>query len=230
LETVTATSAASIKPDAAALKKYGFDKPSAVIKFTVNGKSYKLTAGAKNGANRYVMLEGTDVIYITTNASVDAWADASYFTLRSKFVLLPLITDVSGMTVTSGSEVNTFAIARTKDEKKSTEDTPAYTYTVTGNNGKKLTYDKNFKNYYQTVISATLLEDYSKKPSGTPAATIEYKYFDGSKHIVQFYNAADRRFAAVVDGIVCGLVKSTDVDTIISNTKLMENDTLVSVE
>lgn len=229
LATLAATEAVAIQPDAAALKNYGLDNPSAVVSFTVNKKNYKLMAGAKKDTGRYVMQEGVNVVYLVPNDSVSAWADTNLYKLRSKFVCLPLITDVSDMTVTSGSEVNTFKIARTKDEKNSTQDTPSYTYAVTGNGGKALTYDKNFKNYYQSVIAIQLIEDSDKQPTGTPAVTVEYKYYDGRKITVQFYSTGDRRYTAVVDGVVSGLVKASDVDPIIGNTKKMENNELVAV-
>lgn len=230
LASLSATDVASIHTDAATLKKYGLDKPTAIVSFTVNKKSYKLMAGSKNGSNRYVMLEGVNAVYVVSNDSVSSWADTSLFGLRSKFAFLTAITNVSGMTVTSGSDVNTFTIARTKDAKNSTEDKPVYTYEVTGNGGKKLTYDANFKNYYQTVIAVQLLEDAKQQPAGTPAVTIEYKYYTGGKSTVQFYSSGDRRYTAVVDGKACGLVKSTDVDAIISNTKKMASNALISTD
>lgn len=224
LASLSASDVAEVNPDAATLKKYGLDKPSAIVSFTVNKKSYKLSAGAKKDSSRYVMLDGVNVIYLVTNDSVSSWADTSLYKLRSKFVCLPMITDVSGMTVTSGSDVNTFNITRTKDEKNSTEDSPAYTYALTGNSGKKLTFDPNFKGFYQTVIGICLVEESDKQPTGTPAITIEYKYYSGTKHTVQFYSAGDRRYTAVVDGVVSGLVKSSDVEAITANVKKMQNN------
>jgi hypothetical protein len=229
LATLSATEVAAIQPDAAALKKYGLDNPSAVASFTVNKKSYKVLAGAKSSSNRYVMLDGVNVVYLVTNDSVTAWADTNLFKLRDKFVCIPAISNVASMTVTSGSDVNTFNISRTKDTAASSGSTTAYKYEVTGNGGKKLTYDQNFKNYYQAVIQTTLLEDSNKKPTGTPAVTIAYKLYDGTSKTVEYYSTADRRYTAVVNGVVSGLVKSADVEAIVTNTKTMQNNGLIAV-
>ncbi|HBG55196.1 MAG TPA: hypothetical protein DDW99_02940, partial [Ruminococcaceae bacterium] len=74
LESLTADTVEAVRPDAAALKKYGLDRPSAVAEFTVNRKSYRLLLGAKTGSSYPAMLDGVDVVYTVTQDKVAPWA------------------------------------------------------------------------------------------------------------------------------------------------------------
>ena len=88
-------------------------------------------AGAKSEdkSEQYIMKDGVDVIYTISSGNISAWTDTSAFDLRTKFILLPMITDVEKLTVGFDGKDNVFELSRTKDEEKSTEDKPAYTYT-----------------------------------------------------------------------------------------------------
>lgn len=146
------------------------------------------------------------------------------FTLRSKLILLPTISDVKSITVIQGSDSSTLTATRTKDESKSTQDKPVYTYKVAGSNGKELDYDTNYKNFYQSLISLELLETADGKPSGSPVYSVEYQYYDkNNKDTIQFYQSGDRRYTAVVNGQVQGVVTSSDVDSIIANYQKLQN-------
>lgn len=224
LATVTASSVEAIRPDAAALKTYGFDQPTAVAEFTVNKGSYKLIVGAKKDSSYYVMMDKGNVVYSVSADSISAWAEATAFSVRSKSLLMPNISDVKSITVTQGSASSALNIARTKDEAKSTQDKPAYTYKVTGTGGKELAYDTNYKNFYKSLISIQLLEAAGGKPSGTPAYSVEYQYYDkGGKDTIQLYKSGDRRYTAVVNGQVYGTVTSTDVDKMTSSYQQLQN-------
>lgn len=224
LATVTAASVEKINPDAAALKSYGLDQPSAIAEFTVNKSSYKLVAGAKKDNNYYVMLDKGNIVYLVAADSVSPWAGTSAFALRSKLIFTPLITDVKSIGVTQGAASSVLTIARTKDETKSTEDTPAYTYKVVGTGEKALDYDTNYKNFYKNLISVELLEAATGKPTGTPVYSVEYQYYDkNQKDTVQFYNGGDRRYTVVVNGEVCGAVTSTEVDKVFASYQQLQS-------
>jgi hypothetical protein len=229
LATVTATSVEAVNPDAAALKKYGLDTPSAVAEFTVNKGNYKVIAGAQNGDNYYVMLDKGNAVYLVSKDSAGAWVNTSAFALRSKLILMPNIATVKSITVTQGTTPAVLTIARTKDEKTSTEDKPAYTYKVTGTSGKELAYDTNYKKFYESLISLELLEEANTKPSGKPDYTIQYAYYDKSNtDTVEFYKSGDRRYTAVLNGQVCGTVVSTDLEKVSSKLKLLQDGQTVS--
>ena len=223
LTSLTANGVAAVNPDAAALKKYGFDKPTAAVAFTVNKGSYKLTIGAKSSTGYYVMLDGVNVVYDVSAESVSGWVSAGFFGLRSKNVISPTIDDISGITITSGSDVCKVDVARTKDTTKSTQDKTYYTYKVTQNNGKEVNYNKAYINFFENIAGIAILEDAKTVPSGKPALTIEYSYFaKSSKDVVQYIPSGDRRYTAVLNGKAFGNVTQDDLDTINSNVKQLE--------
>lgn len=223
LTSLTANGVAAVNPDAAALKKYGFDKPTASVEFTVNKGSYQLTVGAKSSTGYYVMLGGVNVVYDVSADSVSGWVSAGLFGLRSKNVISPTIDDISGMTITSGSDVCKVDVARTKDTSKSTQDKTYYNYKVTQNNGKAVNYNKAYINFFENIAGIAILEDAKTVPSGTPALTIEYSYFEKpKKDVVQYIKSGDRRYTAVLNGKPFGIVTQDDLDTINSNVKQLE--------
>lgn len=224
LATVTAASVEKVQPTAADLKTYGLDQPAAIVEFTVNKGSYKLMAGAKKDSNYYVMLDKVNVVYLISADSISSWVSTNAFTLQNKLLLLPTVTDVKAITVTQGGSPSALTVARTKDESKSTEDKPAYTYKVTSSGGKELDYETNYKNFYKNLIGLELLEAANGKPVGAPVYTVEYQYFDKTaKDTIQFYKGAERRYIAVVNGRVYGVMVSSDVDKMISSYQQLQN-------
>ena len=228
LSSVTADDVAFVHPDGAQLKESGLDKPSAVVEFTSDKTAYKLSAGGTKDDQRYVMLDGIDAVFLIKADSVKAWAETGLFNLRSKFVMLPNIVDIREMQVTADGKTYSFVQERTKNKEKSTEDNEVYDYKVTCN-GKEITYDPNFKKYYQNVIAVQLLEETDKKPEGDPVLSITYKFYDTKRAdtVVQYYNIGDRRCIAVADGSVNGAVTEKSVQGLLEDTVKMSNDELV---
>lgn len=228
---LTAQTVEAVNPNAETLAKYGLDKPCAVCEFTVNKGNYKLIAGKKDN-NYYVMPGSANIVYGVTQNSVGAWADSGLFGLREKIILTKNTSTVKSVTVTSGSTVNTLNVTRTEKssgKSSSSGSTPDYSYTVTGNNGKKLDYDKNFSNFYAKISAIEILENADKKPSGSPALTIEYTYFSSNnKDRIEFYDAGNRRYTAVLNGNVFGNVTVDDIDFINGNVKTLESGGTVS--
>jgi hypothetical protein len=216
LTSLAATSVVKTNPTAADLKAYGLDQPAAIAEFTVNSASYKVLLGAKKDSGYYAMLDKVNVVYEVSADSVSAWAQASTFSLRSKIIYLPNITTVKSIAVTRNGTKTALNVARTKDESKSTQDQPEYTYKVTSSGGKAVDYDNAYKTFYQNLIGMELLEQASTKPAGQPDYTIEYQYFDQSTiDKIEFYKNGDRRYTAVFNGQVEGNVTSPDLDKIV---------------
>lgn len=216
LSTVTAASVEKAKPTAAQLKTYGLDHPAAVADFTVNKGSYKLMIGAKKDGNYYAMLDKADVIYQVPADTVSSWLRTDAFTLRDKTILMPNIVTVKAITVAQNGKSSALTLTRTKDETKSTQDKPEYTYKVTNSGGKPVAYDTSYKNFYEDLISLQLLEPAAGKPAGTPTYTLEYQYFEKSmSDKIAFYKNGDRRYTVTVNGQVYGNVTSPDVEKVV---------------
>lgn len=231
LASLTAQTVEAVNPNAETLASYGLDKPCAVCEFTVNKGSYKLTAGKKDG-NYYVMLGNTNTVYGVSQDSVTAWADSGLFGLRQKIILMKSTSAVKSITLTSGSTVNVINVKRTEktsSKSSSSGSTPEYSYTVTGNNGKSLSYDSNFSNFYEKLAEITILENADNKPSGSPALTVEYTYFNSNdKDKIEFYDAGNRRYTAVLNGNVFGNVTVDDINSVNENIKTLESGGTIS--
>lgn len=230
LENLSAETVEAVRPDAAALKKYGLDSPSAAVEFTVNKKSYKLSLGAQSGKNIYAMLDGVDVVYTVAQDNVAAWAQQRLLDLRSKLIYLPNIETVKSVRLTRGSEAHELHISRAEDTSSSAASASSgtkeksYVYTVASTDGKKLDYEENYKHFYQNMIGLSVMGDSQAKPSGAPDAAVEYSYFDkAGSDTVAFYADGDRRYIAVKGGVTYGVVAKSSVDDLFALLAKFEN-------
>lgn len=232
LPSLSADDVAYVCPTAEDLAACGLDNPSSIVEFSIkDGDTYRLKAGKSENGMTYIMVDGKDAVYLLEDSKVSEWTQNSAYNLRSKFLKLPMITDVEKMTVNIGGEITEFVLTRTEDEEKSTEDEIQYNYEVTGN-GKKLTYDDYFKKYYQSVIGIQILEESHDEPTGEPVVTLTYHYYDDLNRpddVIAFYEAGTRRYLAQTNGGTDGLVASSTVDKIAPNTEKMLNDEKVYV-
>ena len=216
LTSLSADSVAALHPDAAALKKYGLDTPTVRAEFTANKKAYVLTVGAQNGKDYYAMIDGVDVVYNVSSESLANLVSQSLYTLRSKMIYLPNITTVKQIEISSLGRTDVMNVTRTESAASSTDKEKAYDYKITGNGGKQLDYDKNYRNTYQTIIALEVFADANQLPSGAPAVTVKYTYFDKKdQDMVAFYKVDDRRYAAVFNGTVYGLCTKSDVENVL---------------
>ncbi len=211
LASISASEAAYLYPTEEQLAECGFEEPRVIAEFTVQGESYKVIVGGDAGDKQsYIMLDGIDVIYKIENSSISVWADTTGYDLRTKFILLPMITDVDRMTVTMDGQEHVFVLSREINEEKSTEDNVVYDYTVTGD-GNAITYE-NFQTYYQSVIMVQLMEETSEEPQGTPEVKVTYEYYEDtgkSADVIEFYAQSDRRYLVTLNGVVHGIASTS---------------------
>lgn len=216
LTSLAAESVAAIKPDASTLEKYGFNEPTVIAEYVVNGKSYKLIIGAQTGSSYYAIVDGANVVYKVTAENIAGLVSQDMFSLRSKLIHLVNIETVEHLTVTANGTTNEMNVTRTENAASSTQDKKAYDYKITGNGGKALDYDTNYRNLYQKIIGLQLSGDTDQKQSGTAAVTIEYKYFGNTTaDKIELYPMDSRRYTVVYNNKVYGLCAKTDVDSIL---------------
>ncbi len=225
LSSLSADSVAAVHPDAAALKKYGFDAPTVAVDFTANKKPYKLVIGAQNSKGYYAMVNDVNVVYHVTADSVNGLVTQNLFSLRSKLIFLPNIATIKRITVASGGKTDEINVSRTENPASSTKDKKAYNYKVAGNAGKALNYDTDYRNAYQTLIGLTVYAaaETDAAPSGTPDISIQYDYFDKADVVtLDLYKLDSRRYTAVLNGKVYGLCDRNDVDPVLQTVSNFE--------
>lgn len=229
LTNLTADSVAAVKPDAAALKKYGLNNPTVIADFTAEKKNYKLIVGAKNGSNYYAMLDGVNVVYSVTGDSLNGLVSQNLFNLRNKLIFMPNIETVKSITAVSGSTTDSVNVTRTENAASSTQDKKAYDYKVSGNGGKSLQYDTNYRNLYERLIGITLFADTDTKPSGSPVASIQYSYFDkAGTDKIEFYQSDSRHCTVLVNGKISGLCVKSDLDSVMQYLNQFESGQAVT--
>ena len=217
LGTMTAQSAVEVNPSADTLKKYGFDSPTVKAAFTVNKQNHTVTVGNKSSDGYYAMVDNVSVIYDVSADGISALAEQTLFNLRSKLIFLPDIAAVKQIEITNNGKTDTLNVTRTDNPASSTQDKKAYKYKVTGTSGAQLNYDTNYKNAYQTLLGLTVYDQSDSVPSGTPAITVKYSYFDKtSTDTLALYPVDSRHVAAVLNGTPYGLCTKSDVDSVIS--------------
>lgn len=202
LKSVTANTVAAVGVTEADLEQYGLAAPDAQAAFTLNNESYTLKVSKKdNDNNRYLMLEGRDVVYMLDNAKVKPWAEADLMALRQSTVCLANIGDVAQLTLTrEGDMVYDFTI-----------DLAAATPTVKKPDGSEIAYE-DYQGFFKQLISLAVfsLED---APRGeTPALQVQYQYKDGTQDALAFYPVEGQdRYTCTLNGQFSGQVRGSEV-------------------
>ena len=188
------------------LEQYGLAEPYAQITFDMNGEEHTLAVSEANSSgNRYLIADDIDLVYEVTGDSVNAWAEAGLMDLRMSYVWLPNINNVSALTmrVADGTE---------------------YRFDV-----EQVVVDyENYQPFYQMVLSqAVLSTDAATYDAENLVLEITFEYFDGSDPDVITYCVAegqDQRYAALLNGGYNGIVRRSDVDTLLEKLPLVYQD------
>jgi hypothetical protein len=217
LGSLTADSAVVTNPDDAALKKYGIDNPTVKAVYSVNKENHTLTIGNKSSNGYYAMVDNINVIFDVSAADVSPLTDINLFKLRSKLIFVPNITTVKKIEITSSGKTDVINVSRTENAESSTEDNKVYDYKVTGTNGNELDYSKNYKKAYQELIGLVIYDQTDKMPTGTPAITVKYSFFDKlDTTTLALYATDSRHYTAVLDGTLYGLCTKNDVENVLN--------------
>ena len=148
--------------------------------------------------------------------------------LRMSYVWLPNINNVSALTmrVADGTEYR-FDVEQVVNEEDSTEDKTVYDLVVTNGDGQSVDYE-NYQPFYQMVLSqAVLSTDAATCDAENLVLEITFEYFDGSDPDVITYCVAegqDQRYAALLNGGYNGIVRRSDVDTLLEKLPLVYQD------
>ena len=211
------------------LEQYGLAEPYAQITFDMNGEEHTLAVSEANSSgNRYLIADDIDLVYEVTGDSVNAWAEAGLMDLRMSYVWLPNINNVSTLTmrVADGTEYR-FDVEQVVNEEDSTEDKTVYDLVVTNGDGQSVDYE-NYQPFYQMVLSqAVLSTDEATYDAENLVLEITFEYFDGSDPDVITYCVAegqDQRYAALLNGGYNGIVRRSDVDTLLEKLPLVYQD------
>jgi hypothetical protein len=218
LKTLTAEKVAAVGVGAGELSQYGLDAPDAKAVFNMNGEDHTLQVSAlQQDGTRYLLADGSDVVYVVSNDLVSAWAETSQLQLRENRIWSREPEDISSLTLTQGEDVTTYTVSRTESEDKSTESITAYDLTVTSSKGGDVT-GEDFESFFDSLSHISLLNTEKADTSGTPWLTVSAKLVDSEEEdTLQFYAVeGEERYAVVLNGSYLGLIKASSLTEVVS--------------
>ena len=125
-----AESVKMVNPSDAQLKELGLSDPYAAIEAVYPDTTVSLIASKPDSSGKVnIMPKGGKVVYTMASANLP-WVDMSYEKLTSEYVLHPLMSAVSTLTINNGSNTYTFDIS-TKETTTTNEDGEESTSTTT---------------------------------------------------------------------------------------------------
>lgn len=223
LKTLTADSVAAVGVTEEDLETYGLSQPYAQISYTLNSEDHSLQVSAPDAQGMcHVRADEGDVIYLMEKSKLQPWTELSVMDLRSGYILLPNIMEVSKLTLTTGGQTtedgNVYQVTRTLNEEKSTEETPSYDLTIAKNDGSAIEYT-NYQSFYKKLIALAVLSTDEVVYESQPVLTVTYEYFDGKEaDVISLYPVAGQdRYMALLNGADSGLVRKASVDELIAH-------------
>lgn len=227
---LSALSIEAFNPTVEQLEEYGFNSPHAKFTTIYGGgeMEFTLIVGDKistEGFNsRYLMLEGTDLVYvIETNNLPFLTVNSSDF--LSSMLVLESLYGFSKIEVTVDGKKNTFDIWEEDDViVQNTENSYEYADGVLLVNLNDNSFDTDiYKQYIQTLFLTSVNDVTDKKPSGTPTISIKYTYLDESIETVDVYEQADRTTIIVLNNKDYFVGRTGYVDSVRQQTEYLLN-------
>lgn len=206
LKNLTADAVAAVGISGEGLAGYGLDEPDAAVTFEMNMQGpVTLLASAKDSSNnRYVMVEGRDVVYQVSNDKVSAWAEAKAMGLRAGTICLAHIDDVGHLSLTrEGDMAYAFDIDLDGEEK-----------TVKKAGGEEVPYE-DYQGFFQQLVSLSVFSLEEAPHEGTPALRVEYQYEEGSDVVELFPIEGQDRWAVTLNGAYNGQVRGSEVSPLL---------------
>lgn len=223
---LAATDVVVVDDSAATLEKYGLKEPAAVA--AVTGPDPQLTFTLKiskpdDDGNIYFSKNGSPVIY-QAPASIMPWLGMTLFDFMEKMAILPPIDSISQVKVTIPGKTYLFKLDGEGDELVVMLNGKKLPNVIKAN-GDKATGASNFRQYYQSLISASYTEETQEQPpeDAVPVLQFEYSYRDGKNpDVVNFYTGPTRRAFMSLNGGAAYFTHSVYVDRIIEDSAKIE--------
>lgn len=202
LKSLTANSVAAVGVGEGQLAEYGLDQPDAQAVFHLNEETLTVKASGKDGENqRYIMLEGRDVVYSVDNSRVKAWTEVNPMDLRQSTICLANIADVERLTLTGeGDMVYDFTI-----------DLGAEETTVKKPDGGGIAYEE-YQDFFRQLTSLAVFSLEAADLEAAPALEVEYQYKNGTSDVLAFIPVQGQdRYACTLNGDFNGQVRGSEM-------------------
>lgn len=224
---LSALSIESFNPTEEECTQYGFDEPYAkfTTKYGGGDMEFTLIVGdeipTEGFTSRYLMLEGTELVYIIETSYLPFLTVQSSDIVSSMLVLESLYgfseIDVSVMGTTLNLEIweEDNVVAQNSDGTYGYEDGVLFVNL----DGASIDPDL-YKTYIQYLFLTQAVDITDARPTGSPDLSIEYTYLDGSTETVEAYIQADRTTILVLNGVDYFTGRSGYVESVLEQSNL----------
>lgn len=213
-----------VNPSESQLKELGLAEPFAAIEAVYPDTTVNLIASKPDSSGNVCVMEKGGKIVYTMASSKLPWVELTYDEITSEYILHPLMSAVSTLTVNNGSDTYTFNISTKQTTTTDDDGEETTTTTITVKCGDNEISSSYFTTFFQNLTLLEKSDASSDKPSGNAVFTAEYKYTDGSTDIVKFYDAGGNKYLAEVNGETVGHLYKTNPSKLINQVKDVAND------
>lgn len=205
---VSVTGAYSYDVSAAALAKFGLDKPDFQVTMKAGSASQTFKFKLQADGNYAAVCNGSKLIK-TVSASTLEFINFKETDFYWGFVALNSIDDLKGFVYTGPSGSYNFTIAANPDEDADDK------YIIT-HNGKPIVCGI-FQDFYQMCISLTACDYKTENVKGNAPFKFEFIFKDdkgGKSNVIEFVKSSETRYEYFYDGVAMGRVTSSDLNKI----------------
>lgn len=179
------TAAAVVDDVSSDLSQYGLDEPRYVFKYTLDGQSYELKVGKREGSVYYIMMEGKDYVYTVSTENLN-YVDMPLKDVALMMVYTPSIFDTAKLVIELDGRTD---VLEMDISQQLTED-DVYIF-----NGRSIDDKDNrslFRKYFQgaIAISGDRL-DLDANPEGKPEVRLTYTSKAGEVTVVELVPTPD---------------------------------------
>ncbi len=209
------------------IKEAGLDEPFCTTTMECSdGKKYVLLMSepfddSENGKCCYAMMKDGNTIFVVKTEKAK-WVTVQPVDIASKIFIAGYVWNITELTATAGSTVESFRIAR-KDPEVELDSFQSSDFVVT-RNGQDFDSER-YRQFYAFLISASA-EDFAfeeEYPSGEPMASVEYTD-SGKTTKIEFFDYSNLSALIAVDGKSKFVVAKSYVNTLIDNIKRIPTD------
>jgi len=199
----------------AGLAKFGLDKPSYYMSFTMKGKTQKVWFGDVSDAGyRYCYAEGGDFVHNVSESD----ADVLYAPLKDyceDMIYTNAYDLMEKIKISGQGKTYQIAVGEVDDGN----------FTVAINN--KVVSSDLFNDFYAHLLMIGITDLSETEVSGDPYLTVELKLRGGGTDVIRFYEVGENKCFCEVNGGGYFLVKTHNVDKLLENAqKLYDGETI----
>ena len=203
----------------AGLAKFGLDQPAYYMSFTMMGKTQKVWFGDVSDAGyRYCYAEGGDFVHNVSESD----ADVLYAPLKDyceDMIYTTAYDQMESIKISGKGKNYHVSVGEVDDDGN---------FTVSINN--KVVSSELFNDFYAHLLMIGITDLYEGKVSGAPYLTIELKQRGGTTDTIRFYEVGDNKCFCEVNGGGRFLVKTHNVDKLLTNAQKLYNGETINLE